>query len=119
MARRVYVPPSKNKSSDGSSEPPKAKKQTPAVRAAALAMIRKTRQNIDPKILEVARKALPQREEDVNKLFFGEKNLIEDETVPIDRKKNLETLFSFLENDQVSESLRKKVAIAMKEAALS
>lgn len=117
MARRVYIPPSKNKAKDGE-QPPKGKKQTPAVRAAALAMIRKTRQSIDPKILEAARKALPEKDDDVHKLFFGDKNLIEDETVPIDRKKNLETLFSFLENEQISESLRKKVALAMKESAV-
>jgi hypothetical protein len=124
MARRVYIPANnKNKqvpaeSSAEDQQKTKPKKQTAAVRAAALAMIKRTRKSIDPKILEVARKALPEHEDDVNKLFFGDKNLIEEEIVPIDRKKNLETLFSFLESDKISDALRQKIASAMKEAAL-
>jgi|GEM_PF-3105654 len=134
MARRVYIPANnknnKNQTDDraeeqgaeGSFEEDKAaakpRRQTAAVRAAAIAMVKRTRQNIDPKILDVARKALPEHEDDVNKLFFGEKNLIEEEIVPIDRKKNLETLFSFLESDKISDAMRQKIASAMKEAAL-
>lgn len=124
MARRVYIPGDKkaNKNSDASSdenqEPKKERKQTAAVRAAAMAIVKRTRKSIDPKILEAARNALPEKEEDVNKMFFGDRDLLKDETVPIDRKKNIETVFEFLQSDAISETMKLKVAEAMKEAAL-
>tara|TARA_R110002124_G_scaffold64985_2_gene177412 strand:+ start:212799 stop:213161 length:363 start_codon:yes stop_codon:yes gene_type:complete len=117
MARRVYNPGDKNSEnkSDKAPEPQKTKTQTAAVRAAAMAIVRRTRKTIDPKILEVARKALPESEEDINKMFFGSQDLLKDETVPIDRKKNIETVFSLLENDTLSAGMKEKVAAAMKD----
>jgi len=55
-------------------------------------------------------------EADVNKLFFGDHDLLQDETIPIDRKKNIETIFSFLGSDKISPSMKLKVAAAMKDA---
>jgi hypothetical protein len=121
MARRVYIPGDKNPENKGDNlpepqtEPQKPKTQTAAVRAAAMAIVRRTRKTIDPKILEVARKALPESEEDINKMFFGNQDLLKDETVPIDRKKNIETVFSLLENDGLSTAMKEKVAAAMKD----
>ena len=102
MARRVYNPGDKNSEnkSDKAPEPQKTKTQTAAVRAAAMAIVRRT---------------LPESEEDINKMFFGSQDLLKDETVPIDRKKNIETVFSLLENDTLSAGMKEKVAAAMKD----
>lgn len=122
MARRVYIPGDKKKKDDPQNkqaeEPKKERKQTAAVRAAAIAMVRKTRKSIDPKILEAARSILPEKEEDINKMFFGDKDLLAEETIPIDRKKNVETVFEFLNSDKISESMKQKVAEAMKDTVL-
>ena len=60
----------------------------------------------------------PPKEEDINKMFFGDKDLLAEETIPIDRKKNVETVFEFLNSDKISESMKQKVAAAMKDTVL-
>ena len=115
MARRTYIPGDKKKSKKDTNQP---KTQTAAVRQAAMAIIKRTREKIDPKVLEAARSALPSDENDINKLFFGEKDLLQEETVPIDREKNLNTLFEFLNGDKISDSMKQKVTAAMKETVL-